>query len=153
MGHDVMNRPKDSLIFDGECPLCVRQVRLLRRLDWWDGIRPRAITSLTATEKERLPAEEILLTAIHCLTPTGAVLAGAACLRHIGLRVPLLTPLALLLYLPGMLFIAQKAYEWISRHRHALSRRAGLTGTCASPAGCGAPAADLHRSDAKNEDS
>jgi predicted DCC family thiol-disulfide oxidoreductase YuxK len=76
---------------------------------------------------------EALREAIHCVTPSGEVCRAARCLRRIGMRVPLLAPLAWILWLPGVLPLAERGYRWISRNRYALSRMPCGRQTCATP--------------------
>ena len=45
--------------------------------------------------------------------------------------MPLLVPLALVLWLPGVICVAEKIYQWISRNRHYLSRIFGCKDACA----------------------
>ena len=68
--------------------------------------------------------------AIHCVTLDGRVLRGARALRFIGLRMPLLAPIALVLWVPGVIWVAEKVYDCVSRNRHLLSRVFGCKGAC-----------------------
>jgi predicted DCC family thiol-disulfide oxidoreductase YuxK len=47
------------------------------------------------------------------------------------MRVPPLWPLALFLWIPGVIFIAEIVYQWISRNRYLLSRVFGCKDACA----------------------
>jgi predicted DCC family thiol-disulfide oxidoreductase YuxK len=47
------------------------------------------------------------------------------------MRLPLLIPLALFLWVPGVIWVAERVYQWISRHRQLLSRLFGCKGACA----------------------
>jgi predicted DCC family thiol-disulfide oxidoreductase YuxK len=73
---------------------------------------------------------EDLLEAIHCVTPDGRIYRGARCLRFVGMRLPLFVPFALFLWIPGVIFVAEKVYGWVSRHRLVLSRLFGCKGAC-----------------------
>jgi predicted DCC family thiol-disulfide oxidoreductase YuxK len=42
----------------------------------------------------------------------------------------LLVPLSLVLSIPGVIWIAEIFYQWISRNRHLLSRLFGCKGAC-----------------------
>ncbi len=107
---------RHRVIYDDQCALCVRQVRRLARLDWlgrFDFV-PRRAPAVTALGLD--PAA--LAAAIHGVDRRGRVFRGAACLRWMGLRLPLLAPLALLLWLPGALVLAEKVYARVSRNRY-----------------------------------
>jgi predicted DCC family thiol-disulfide oxidoreductase YuxK len=45
--------------------------------------------------------------------------------------MPLLVPMALVLWVPGVIWIAEKIYQWVSRNRHVLSRFLGCKEACA----------------------
>ena len=67
---------------------------------------------------------------IHCVAVDGTVLRGARALRFIGLRMPLLVPLALVLWVPGIIWIAEVTYGCVSRNRHLISKVFGCKGAC-----------------------
>ena len=74
---------------------------------------------------------EDLLEAIHCVTPEGRVYRGARAIRFVGMRLPLLVPVALVLWIPGVIFLAEIIYRWVSRHRLLFSRVFGCKDACA----------------------
>ena len=68
--------------------------------------------------------------AIHCVPTDGSVLRGARALRFIGLRMPLLMPMALVLWVPGIIWIAEGIYACVSHNRHLISKIFGCKGAC-----------------------
>lgn len=64
-------------------------------------------------------------TAIHCVAADGEIHRGVCCFRFLGMRLPLLLPMALLLWIPGALQVAEPVYQWVSQNRHGLSRLFG----------------------------
>jgi len=74
---------------------------------------------------------EALLEAIHCITTESKIHRGARCLRFVGLRMPLLVPLALVLWIPGVIWIAEHIYRQVSRNRYLLSKLFGCKDACA----------------------
>jgi predicted DCC family thiol-disulfide oxidoreductase YuxK len=106
-------------------------MRLLTWLDLFDTVillpvsSPKVATIAPTLNRERL------LEAIHCVTPDGRIFRGARCIRHLGLRLPLLLPLGLFLWIPGVIWIAEWVYLWVSRNRHGLSRLFGCKEACA----------------------
>ncbi len=119
------------VLFDDECPLCTFQMRLLTWLDWLHTLDFLPISDPRAQQLAPGLTREQLLEAIHCVTPEKRIYRGARCLRFIGMRMPALFPLALFLWLPGVIWFAEKIYRWISRNRHLLSRLFGCKGACA----------------------
>ena len=119
------------ILYDGECPMCVFQMKVLSWLDWFDVLALTPLSDPRAKEiAPRLTREE-LSEAIHCVTPEGRIYRGARAIRFAGMRLPLLVPLALVLWLPGVIWIAERIYNWVSRHRHLLSRLFGCKDACA----------------------
>ncbi len=119
-----------TVLYDDECPMCTFQMRLLTWLDWFDRLRLVPLSSAEASGIAPQLTRADLLEAIHCVTPEGRVYRGARCIRLVGMRLPLLVPLALFLWIPGIIWIAERVYMWISRNRHLLSRIFGCKGAC-----------------------
>jgi len=124
-------RQAHYVLYDSECPLCTFQMRVLTWLDWFNVISLLPISSDKAAEIAPSLTREDLMEAIHCVTPAGDIHRGARCIRFVGMRMPLLIPLALILWFPGVIWIAEKVYMWISRNRYLLSRIFGCKGACA----------------------
>jgi predicted DCC family thiol-disulfide oxidoreductase YuxK len=119
------------VLYDDQCPLCTFQMRLLTWLDWFNTTRLVPISDPCVAALAPHLTREDLLAAIHCLTPEGRIHRGARCLRHIGMRMPLLVLLALVLWIPGVIWLAERIYNWIARNRHVLSRAFGCKEACA----------------------
>ena len=105
-------------------------MRLLTWLDWCG-----AAQLVPASDPECLKlapglTREGLMEAIHCVAVDGTVLRGARALRFIGLRMPLLVPMALVLWVPGIIWIAEGIYAGVSRNRHLISKGFGCKGAC-----------------------
>ena len=97
-----MSASTHYVIYDGDCPLCTFQMKLLTWMDW-------------------LNQTTLVPLAIH---------RGARCIRFLSMRMPLLIPLGLVLWFPGVIWIAEKIYQWISRNRLILSRVFGCKDAC-----------------------
>ena len=118
------------VLYDDGCPLCTFQMRVLTWLDWFDTLILLPISSPKAAAIAPTLSREMLLEAIHCVTPDGRIFCGAWCIRHLGMRLPLLVPVGLILWIPGVMWIAERVYRWISRNRHYLSRLFGCKVAC-----------------------
>ncbi len=132
-----MNKPEDSasakhvVLFDDECPLCVFQSRALSWLDWRDALSLIPLSSEMARELAPQLSRYDLQEAIHCIASDGQIYRGARCIRFVGMRLPLFLPVALFLWVPGVIVIAEVVYRWVSKHRLVLSRLFGCKGACA----------------------
>ncbi|MDQ3622454.1 MAG: DUF393 domain-containing protein [Verrucomicrobiota bacterium] len=118
------------VLYDDACPLCTFQMKVLSWLDWGNVLALAPLSD--PREQAAVPSltREDLLEAIHCVTPHGRLYRGARCLRYVGMRLPLLAPLALVLWIPGVIQVAEIVYQWVSRNRLVLSRLFGCKGAC-----------------------
>jgi predicted DCC family thiol-disulfide oxidoreductase YuxK len=119
------------VLFDDHCPLCTFQMKVLTWLDWLNVITLLPISDVRATELVPGLTREDLLEAIHCVAKDGRIYRGARCFRYAGMRMPLLVPVALVLWIPGVIWIAERIYMWVSRNRLLLSRLFGCKEACA----------------------
>src|SRR5690606_27529384 len=117
-----MERSRHILLFDSDCPMCIFQSRFLGWLDWFSVVEMLPLKEARAADLAPGITREDLLEAIHCITPDDRIYRGARAIRFLGLRLPVLIPLGLFLWIPGVIRVAELVYAWISRNRHLLSR-------------------------------
>lgn len=118
------------VLYDDECPMCTFQMRVLTWLDWFNVLTLLPISHARAAEVAPGLTCEDLMEAIHCLAQNGRIYRGVRCIRFVGVRLPLLLPLALVLWIPGVIWVAERIYAWVSRNRHLLSRIFGCKEAC-----------------------
>ena len=119
------------VLYDDECPLCVFQMKLLTWLDWLNAAALVPLSSERAREAAPQLDRETLRAAMHVVTREGAIHRGARCIRFLALRMPLLVPLGLLLWVPGVIWIAEHVYRLVANNRLVLSRLFGCKDACA----------------------
>ena len=119
------------MLYDNECPLCTFQMKLLTWLDWFALAEYLPISDPRTKILAPQLSPETLNAAMHCVTPEGTIHRGARCIRHLCCRMPLLFPLGLLLWIPGIIWIAEIVYRTVSRNRYLLSRLFGCKEACA----------------------
>jgi predicted DCC family thiol-disulfide oxidoreductase YuxK len=110
------------VIFDGQCPFCCRTVRWLQRLDWLRCLHCVPAHEAETEARRREVTMPQLMAAMHCFSAQGRIYRGAHALRFVGLRLPLLCLPALLLYLPGVLRVAEHIYRAVAARRYRLAR-------------------------------
>src|SRR5262249_21997377 len=90
------------VLYDGQCPLCLKSVGILRRLDWLKRLRyVDARNPAGLPEPARPLPPQRLLEEMHLLTPGGGrVYHGFAAFRWMAWRLPPLWPVAPFLYIP-----------------------------------------------------
>ena len=125
-----MSNARHLLFFDSDCPFCQLQIRLLSKLDWFNKVEFTPLKEFSESLSGVHIEENELNQAIHCITPQKKIFVGAKAIRFIGMRMPLLFPLSILLWVPGMMFIAEKIYQYISTNRYFLSRFIGCKEVC-----------------------
>lgn len=91
--------------YDGACPLCTREIALMRRLDWAGRIR---FTDLAA-DGAACPIDRAALLARFHARENGVLLSGAAAFAAMWRAVPLLWPLGQAARVPFVL----RALEWL----------------------------------------
>ena len=119
------------VLYDDQCPLCIFQMKLLTWLDWLGKLALVPLTDPRAAEIAPQLSREELLEAMHCVSKNGRIYRGAGCIRFVGMRLPLMVPVALFLWVPGVIWIAERVYAWVSRHRLRISRIFGCKDACA----------------------
>lgn len=103
----------------------------IRALDWLKKV------DLIAIKDERTQAiapditRQDLMEAIHCITPEGKIHRGARAIRFLGFRIPVLLPIGLFLWLPGVIYVAEVFYKFVSDRRQFFSRIFGCKEACA----------------------
>ncbi len=108
--------------YDGACPLCRREIALIRRLD-----RRGAIHFVDATgEDVSCPVDRADLLARFHVREDGAILSGAAAFAAMWRAVPLLRPLGLAARRPWVLAVLERGYRGFLRVRPMLQRLAAL---------------------------
>ncbi len=105
-----------TLIYDGDCQFCRRQVERLQRMERRGLVEavPFQKANLTGLGIELAAAEE----AMHLVGPSGTVWRGAEAARELFRLFPLGRPLVWLLAAPGAMFAAERVYRWVARRRH-----------------------------------
>ena len=106
-------------------------MRLLTWMDWFNRAELLPINDPRAAVVAPGISREDLHEAIHAVTPGGRIYRGARAFRFLGLRMPVLLPLGIFLWFPGVIWVAEKFYMWVSRNRYLLSRVFGCKGACA----------------------
>lgn len=104
---------------DGDCPLCRREIALMRRLD-----RRGAIRFVDATGDAACPIDRAdLLRRFHACED-GELLSGAAAFAAMWRAIPLLRPLGLAARRPRVLALLERGYVAFLRVRPRLQRLA-----------------------------
>jgi len=116
-----MSQSPLTVWFDGACPLCTREIALMRRLDRAGRIEFVDVAEPNAS----CPIDPALLLARFHAREQGVLLSGAAAFAAMWRTIPLLRPLGLLARNRHVLSVLEWAYVRFLRVRPALQRRLG----------------------------
>jgi len=121
----AIDAPAVTVWYDGACPLCVREIALMRRLD-----RVQAIAFVdVAPEGAACPIDRSLLLArFHAREAGGPILDGAAAFAAMWRAIPPLRPLGLLARNRVVLATLERLYLAFLKVRPWLQRRARMLG-------------------------
>jgi len=104
-----------TLFFDGRCPLCVREMRALRRRDRAARLRFVDVRAPGFERPDGTTMDE-MLTAIHGRTAESRLVAGVETVRLAYEAVGLGWLLAPTAWRP-LRGASERAYAWLARHR------------------------------------
>jgi len=112
---------------DGSCPLCRREIAVMRRLDRRGAINFVDVTRASASSCPIDPAA--MLARFHA-SENGTLLSGAAAFAAMWRAIPLLRPLGIAARSPIVLAALERIYRLFLRFRPRLQRL--LAGRCAA---------------------
>jgi len=123
---------RDTVLYDGHCRFCRRQIAILERLDPTGRL---AFTSLhdpsVARDFPEIPPES-LEQQMYVVDRRGNARGGADAVRYLSRRLVLLWPLAVLLHLPGTMPLWERLYAFVARRRMLIAGSCD-DGTCRLP--------------------
>ena len=100
--------------YDSACPICSREIAIMRRLDWLKRIE---FVDLHALGADCPLDPAILLARFHAQDVDGRVMSGAEAFGLMWRQIPLLWPLGQLVRIPAVLALVERAYEQFLRWR------------------------------------
>lgn len=106
--------PLLTVWFDGNCPLCQREIALMQRLDWRGAIR---FVNANLIEASACPTDRAELLERFHAQEGERLHVGAAAFAAMWRAIPLLKPLGLLARLPGMTPLLDMLYRAFLRVR------------------------------------
>ncbi|MEL6661836.1 MAG: DUF393 domain-containing protein [Pseudomonadota bacterium] len=112
---------KVTVWYDGACPLCLREISLMRKLD-----RRGAIDFVDVSEgaPQSCPIDRAeLLARFHAQEAGKPIVSGAAAFAAMWRAIPVLAPFGHLARIPPVLWLLERAYRGFLKIRPALQRR------------------------------
>ena len=114
---------KLTVLYDSDCGICTATARGLVRLDKYDLLR---FKPLTTRDIAGAPDLDRLVWSLHAVDNKGSWFSGAQATVEIARRVPVLRLVALVARIPGAMIVLGLGYRLVAANRHWLSRKLGL---------------------------
>ena len=111
--------------YDGACPLCRREIAVMRRLDRHGRID---FVDVSHGVEAGCPIDRADLLARFHASESGRIISGAAAFAAMWRRIPLLRPLGLIAQWQPALALLEHVYRMFLRHRPRLVRLVGDAG-------------------------
>ena len=128
-----MTTPEITILYDGDCPLCMREIELLRRRDGGRGrIGFRDIAAPDFSANEFGVDFATAMSRIHGVLPDGRLVEGVEVFRRAYAAVGLGWLVAPTRW-PGVRQVADAAYRLFARNRLRLTGRSCPDGRCELP--------------------
>lgn len=107
-----------TFYYDSECPLCIRTKITITHLDWFNKVDFKTV-QFDSKDNPYINHIDIdsLLDNIYSVDLKGRVYSGVDTYIQVMKRIFYLFPIALLLQLPGIYYIAKKVYSYIATNR------------------------------------
>jgi predicted DCC family thiol-disulfide oxidoreductase YuxK len=116
--------PRFTILYDGDCPLCRREIDMMTRLDAGRGRLGRVDIAAAGFDPSRYGrTREELMARIHGVAADGTLVEGMEVFRQAYAAVGRGWLLAWT-RLPGLRPLADAAYRWFARNRLRLTGRA-----------------------------
>ncbi|PHR12459.1 MAG: thiol-disulfide oxidoreductase [Sphingopyxis sp.] len=105
--------------YDGACPLCIREIALMRKLDRRGAI---AFVDIASPAQSCPIDRQLMLDRFHA-SEDGRLLSGAAAFAAMWRAIPVLRPIGLLARLPGALAVLEALYLQFLKVRPRIQKR------------------------------
>ena len=113
------NPPALTVWYDGECPMCIREINLMRRLS-----SPGTIDFVEIRDAVGCPLDtETLLTRFHAQETGMPIVSGAEAFAAMWRAIPVLRPLGLLAKFRPVLWMLERLYLGFLKIRPWLQQR------------------------------
>jgi len=120
----MANRAGVDVIYDANCALCRRVLRLVQTVDVTRALRFHASSDVDSVARLAPNLSQADLDeAMYALDGRGRRYRGFFAFRRIVIATPLLWPLLAVLYFPGSRRLGPRVYAWVATNRHRLGCR------------------------------
>ena len=112
---------RHTVVYDGQCPICLRSVNQLKRLDSRGSLAFLPAQDPSVPERFPFISPEALEASIHLVGPQGEVREGADAMEAILGLLPTLSWARWAFRVPLVRPLARRIYRWVARNRYRLT--------------------------------
>ena len=112
-------QPRTKVWFDGACPLCLREIAVMKRLDRGGAID---FVDVSGDADPNCPIDQSQLLARFHAEESGEVLSGAAAFAAMWRAIPMLRPLGVIAKNRAVLAVLERLYLVFLRVRPGLQK-------------------------------
>ncbi len=127
--------PGLTVLYDGACGFCRGSATRLRRLDTGKRIELLDLHDPAVVQRFAQIDREEALRSMQAVDGRGRVFSGVDAWARVGLTLPGWKWLAWILLVPGIHFVAARAYAWVARNRYRWNPEECADGSCVFHAG------------------
>ena len=113
-----------TVLYDGACPLCAREIAMYRRQHSTDAIRWLDVSQIPESDIPRGLSRQAVLARFHVIRRDGSVAVGAAGFVELWKAIPKLRLVGRLAGLPPVFSILELGYSLFLRVRPTIQRYA-----------------------------
>ena len=126
----MTNAWKIEVFYDGDCPLCAKEINMLQMLDRGRGrVRCTDISDPSFRAADYGLEHEVMMASIHGRLPDGSLIQGVEVFRRLYSAVGF-GPLVTVSRLPGISAALDIGYRLFARNRLRLTGRCESQGAC-----------------------
>ncbi len=107
------------LLYDGKCQFCLASVRQLAVMDMFGYLRMTDFHEVPDFKSLHPDLnKELAAGQIHCIEPDGVMYGGFSAFRRLCFNLPMLYPMLMVVYFPGMGILGPVLYRWVAKNRY-----------------------------------
>ena len=119
-----------TVIYDGQCTFCKRQMRRLSRWDTQGRIAYRSLHDEAVYREWPQLSKDRLMKAMCLIDPAGNFHWGPEVFRYLSRKLPRMWWLAAIMHIPLTRGLQHWVYGWVARNRYRISGLECEGGTC-----------------------
>lgn len=121
-----------TVIYDGKCGFCRKQIEHLRRPDITGRLRFVSLHDPGVPGEFPDLSHDQLMVEMWVVAPDGSRYGGIRAVNRICRALPVMWPAAMVLAVPGMIYLGGIAYRHVAGRRYTLTGSACSDGVCRS---------------------